>query len=119
MIDMIQNLMGLLTSGATLYMLGGVLLGMIFGAIPGLTGTLAVIILIPMTYKMTTDAGVALLIGAYVGGMSGGFVSSIMLNMPGTPSDVATCYDGFPLAQQGKAGGSPYCFLAEFSARWL
>lgn len=104
MIDMIQNLMGLLTSGATLYMLGGVLLGMIFGAIPGLTGTLAVIILIPMTYKMTTGAGVALLIGAYVGGMSGGFVSSIMLNMPGTPSDVATCYDGFPLAQQGKAG---------------
>lgn len=104
MAEMLQNMVGLIASPAIIYMLGGVLLGMVFGAIPGLSATLAVIILIPMTYKMTIDAGVALLLGAYVGGMSGGFVASIMLNMPGTPSDVATCFDGFPLAQQGRAG---------------
>lgn len=102
--DMIQSLIALVCSSAILYMLGGVILGLIFGAIPGLSATLAVVILIPLTYTLDTNAAMALLIGAYVGGMSGGFVSAIMLNMPGTPSDVATCFDGFPLAQQGKAG---------------
>jgi len=101
---MIESLISILTSSALLYMFFGVVLGLIFGAIPGLTATLAVVILIPLTYSMSPTAGMAMLIGAYVGGTSGGFVSAIMLNMPGTPSSVATCFDGFPLAQQGKAG---------------
>lgn len=102
--NMIHSLVALVCSSAILYMLGGVVLGLIFGAIPGLSATLAVVILIPLTYTLETNAAMALLIGAYVGGMSGGFVSAIMLNMPGTPSDVATCFDGFPLAQRGLAG---------------
>ncbi len=101
---MLQSLAGLLTSSAMLYLLGGALLGLIFGAIPGLTATLAVVILIPLTYSLDTVAGVAMLIGAYMGGISGGFVAAIMLNMPGTPSSIVTTFDGFPLAQQGKAG---------------
>lgn len=101
---MLESLITILTSSALIYMFLGVVLGLIFGAIPGLTATLAVVVLIPLTYSMSPTAGMAMLIGAYVGGTSGGFVSAIMLNMPGTPSSVATCFDGFPLAQQGKAG---------------
>lgn len=101
---MLQSLIAILTTSALFYMLIGVVLGLIFGAIPGLTATLAVVLLIPITYTMDATAGMATLIGAYVGGISGGFVSAIMLNMPGTPASVATCFDGFPLAQQGKAG---------------
>jgi putative tricarboxylic transport membrane protein len=86
------------------WMTGGTALGLLFGAIPGLTGSLAVIMLIPFTYSMETVTGMATLIGAYVGGISGGLASAILLNMPGTPSSVATAFDGFPLAQQGKAG---------------
>ena len=85
-------------------MVAGVALGLVFGAVPGLSATLAVVLLIPFTYNLSADAGIATLIGAYVGGISGGLVSAIMINMPGTPSSVATTFDGFPMAQQGKAG---------------
>lgn len=101
---MLANLGELLTSTAVLWMTAGVALGLVFGAIPGLSATLAVVLLIPFTYNLTAGAGIATLIGAYVGGISGGLVSAIMINMPGTPSSVATTFDGFPMAQQGKAG---------------
>ena len=101
---MIDNLFQLLTSSSILWMVAGVALGLVFGAVPGLSATLAVVLLIPFTYNLSADAGIATLIGAYVGGISGGLVSAIMINMPGTPSSVATCFDGFPMAQQGKAG---------------
>lgn len=101
---MIESLFSLVTSMSIVYMIGGVVLGLIFGAVPGLSATLAVILLVPFTYTMGVDAGVATLIGAYVGGISGGLVSAIMINMPGTPSSVATTFDGFPLAKQGRAG---------------
>lgn len=101
---MLANLLELLTSTAMVWMLVGVALGLVFGAIPGLSATLAVVLLIPFTYSMSTEAGLATLIGAYVGGISGGLVSAVMINMPGTPSSVATTFDGFPMAQQGRAG---------------
>lgn len=82
----------------------GVLLGLIFGAIPGLTGTLAVVILIPITYGLTAIEGLSMLIGVYIGGISGGCVSAILLGMPGTPSSITTAFDGFPLAKKGYAG---------------
>jgi len=101
---MIESLVALVTGPALLFLLGGVLLGLVFGAIPGLSATLAVVILIPVTYTLGTTEGMALLIGSYVGGMSGGYVASILLNMPGTPATVASCFDGHPLAQKGQAG---------------
>jgi len=101
---MIANLFELITSSAMIWMAIGVALGLVFGAVPGLSATLAVVLLIPFTYNLATEAGIAALIGAYVGGISGGLVSAIMINMPGTPSSVATTFDGFPMAQQGKAG---------------
>lgn len=81
-----------------------VLLGLVVGAIPGLTGTLALALLINLTYGMETNTAVAFLLGVYVGAVSGGLFSAIMLNIPGTPNAAATALDGFPLAKQGKGG---------------
>ncbi len=101
---MVESLKMLMDISILGWMTASVALGLVFGAIPGLTGTLAVIILIPFTYAMDTVTGMATLIGAYVGGISGGLVSAILINMPGTPASVATTFDGFPMAQQGRAG---------------
>ena len=86
-----------------LQMLVGVILGIIFGIIPGLTATLAVVLLIPITYGMDAVSGVAILVGVYIGGVSGGLVSAILIGMPGTPASIPTVFDGFPMAKQGKA----------------
>ncbi len=82
---------------------GGVLLGLLFGIIPGLTATLAVILLVPITYGMPPDLGISILIAVYIGGISGGLVSAILLGMPGTPSSITTTFDGFPMTQKGQA----------------
>lgn len=84
--------------------IAGTIIGIIFGAIPGLTATLAVILLIPLTYGLDSAQGLSLLIGTYIGGISGGCVASVLLGMPGTPSSIVTTLDGFPMAQQGRAG---------------
>lgn len=87
--------------GLTLF---GVIFGLIFGMIPGLTATLAVALLLPVTYGLSPAQGVILLLGAYVGGISGGVVSAVLLGMPGTPSSITSVFDGYPLAQKGMAG---------------
>ncbi len=81
----------------------GVAVGIVFGAIPGLTATMAVVMFLPLTYTMSPIMGIALLIALYIGGTSGGLISAILLNIPGTPSSVATCFDGRPLALKGEA----------------
>ena len=83
---------------------GAVLLGLVVGAIPGLTGTMALALLINLTYKLPSDQAVAFMLGVYVGAVSGGLFSAIMLNIPGTPNAAATALDGYPLAKQGKGG---------------
>ena len=83
---------------------GAVLMGLVVGAIPGLTGTMALALLINITYSMSTSAAVAFMLGVYVGAVSGGLFSAIMLNIPGTPNAAATALDGYPLAKQGKGG---------------
>ncbi len=94
---------GLAYAGANLPLIAGaVLLGLIVGAIPGLTGTMAMALLINITYGMKTGAAVAFMLGTYVGAVSGGLFSAIMLNIPGTPNAAATALDGYPLALQGK-----------------
>lgn len=79
-------------------------IGIIFGAIPGLTATIAIAMMLPMTFSMPTTMGIASLVALYIGGISGGLVSAILLNMPGTPSSIATCFDGRPLALKGEGG---------------
>lgn len=99
-----------------LIMLGGVTLGIIFGAMPGLSAAMAVALCLPISYGLDTINGVALLIALYVGGISGGLISAILLRIPGTASSVATVFDGGPLAARGEAGkalgvGIFYSFL--------
>ncbi|MCL1999816.1 MAG: tripartite tricarboxylate transporter permease [Planctomycetes bacterium] len=79
----------------------GVMWGLVFGMIPGLTATLAVVVLIPLTYGMNSVWGISMLIGIYVGGVSGGLISAVLIGMPGTPSSIVTCFDGFPMAKKG------------------
>ncbi len=95
----------LLSLDLTYYLLValGVLIGIIFGAIPGMTATMAVAVCLPMTYALDLNHGLALLLGLYVGGISGGLVPAILINIPGTPSSITTCFDGYPMTQQGKA----------------
>lgn len=78
--------------------------GIIFGAIPGLTATTAIAMFLPVTYALDTKTAIAILVALYIGGISGGLISAILLNIPGTPSSIATCFDGRPLALKGEAG---------------
>lgn len=82
----------------------GTVIGIVFGAIPGLTATMAITIFLPMTYAMNDTSAMALLMALYIGGISGGLVSSIMLNIPGTPASMVTAFDGAPMAKKGQAG---------------
>ena len=85
-------------------MFGATVIGLIFGAIPGLSGTLAVMLFMPLTYTMNASSAVVFLIALWVGGCSGAFIGSVLLGIPGSASAVATCFDGYPMAQAGKAG---------------
>ena len=78
--------------------------GIIVGAIPGLTATMALALLINLTYSMQLPVAVAFLLGVYVGAVMGGCYSAIMINIPGTPSAAATALDGFILAKKGHGG---------------
>lgn len=78
--------------------------GIIIGAIPGLTATMAVALLIPVTFAMGPISGLAMMGGVYSGGMYGGAISSVLLSTPGTPAAAATAFDGYPLTRQGKGG---------------
>ena len=91
----------------------GALIGIFFGAIPGMTATMAVAVCLPLTYVLGLHEGLALLLGLYVGGISGGMLPAVLLNIPGTPSSITTTFDGYPLAKQGKAFHALYvCIFA-------
>ncbi|MDD3820219.1 MAG: tripartite tricarboxylate transporter permease [Spirochaetales bacterium] len=87
-----------------LMMILGAVVGIVFGAIPGLTYSMGIILVLPLTFNLDPLAAITLLLGVYVGGMTGGSVSAIILGIPGTPSAAATCLDGHRLAKEGKAG---------------
>lgn len=82
----------------------GVLGGLVLGMIPGLTAAMGVALMIPFTFTMPPQIGMSLLVAVFVGGISGGCLTAILIRMPGTPSSVATVIDGFPMAQKGQAG---------------
>jgi putative tricarboxylic transport membrane protein len=80
----------------------GTVVGIIFGAIPGLTSTMAVALFLPITYSLGAAAGISLLVALFIGGTSGGLISAILLKIPGTPSSIATTFDGAPLMEKGE-----------------
>ena len=81
----------------------GVIVGIFFGAVPGLSAFMAVALFVPVTYGLETAQAFRLLVALYVGGISGGLIASIMLNIPGSPASIATCFDGSPMAKKGLA----------------
>jgi putative tricarboxylic transport membrane protein len=79
-------------------------LGIIVGMLPGLTATMGVALMTTLTYKMASENALLILMCMYIGAIYGGSRSAILLNIPGTPANAATCLDGHPLALQGRAG---------------
>src|SRR6056297_792773 len=97
-----------------LFMLFGVSAGMIAGALPGLTATMSVALIVPFTFTMDPISGMATLGAIYCGAIFGGAFSAILVNTPGTPSSIGTTFDGYPMAQQGK--GEEAIFTATFAS---
>src|SRR5471032_1316017 len=84
-------------------MVGGVLLGILVGVLPGLGAPNGVSLLLPLTFGMTPVAAIILLSSIYWGALFGGSVTSILFNIPGEQSSVATTFDGYPMARDGRA----------------
>jgi putative tricarboxylic transport membrane protein len=87
-----------------LFMLVGTFLGIVVGAIPGLTGAMLIALTLPLTYYMAPTNAVVLLISMYTGSISGGLVTATLLRMPGTPANIMTTFDGYPMARAGQPG---------------
>ena len=82
----------------------GILLGVIIGVLPGLGGANGIAILLPLTFSMSPTSAIIMLSCIYWGALFGGAITSVLFNIPGEPWSVATTFDGYPMAQQGKAG---------------
>ena len=93
-----------LTPTVWIYMAMGTIAGICIGALPGLTATMGVALLLPMTFGMEASQGILMLLGIYCGAIYGGSISAILLHTPGTPASAATALDGYKLAMNGEAG---------------
>src|SRR5690349_3730081 len=87
-----------------LVMVIGILLGVVIGVLPGLGGANGVAILLPLTFSMSPTSAIIMLSCIYWGALFGGAITSVLFNIPGEPWSVATTFDGYPMAQQGRAG---------------
>jgi putative tricarboxylic transport membrane protein len=96
-------------------LLGGTFAGIILGALPGLSPTMSVALLIPFTFHMEPASGLILLGAMYTATVAGGAISAILVNVPGAPANIATAMDGHKMAKQGKAKEAlHYCFMSSF-----
>ena len=100
-VSMLANMVGW---PGILLLISGTIIGMIFGAIPGLSGTTAIVVLIPMTFGMDPGTAMLWLAATYGAATYGGAIPCILINTPGEPPNAATILDGYPMAQKGKAG---------------
>ena len=82
----------------------GTALGIVVGAIPGLTGSMLIALTLPLTFYMEPFNAVVLLVAMYVGSISGGLITATLMRMPGTPASVMTTFDGYPMARSGRPG---------------
>lgn len=102
--DVILNsLLAIFQVNNILFIIAGVFLGFIFGSLPGLTATMGVALLLPVTYGLEPATAILFLLGIYCAGTYGGSASAILINTPGTPASAATVADGYALAEKGKA----------------
>jgi putative tricarboxylic transport membrane protein len=99
-----HSLAGFLTPASIALVLAATLVGVVIGALPGLTATMGVALMTTLTLKLPSSQALLVLICTYVGAIYGGSRSAILLNIPGTPASAASCLDGYALARQGMAG---------------
>ncbi|GAA3726312.1 putative tricarboxylic transport membrane protein [Spinactinospora alkalitolerans] len=104
MSDWLTGLDAVMTLQSMLMILCGVMVGLVVGALPGLSATMAVALLLPLTFTMDPLPGLMLLLGIYGAALYSGSIPAILLNAPGTPSAAATVLDGYPLTRQGRGG---------------
>jgi putative tricarboxylic transport membrane protein len=105
MFDVLLEAVRLALSPLNLFtILWGTVLGIVVGALPGLGPTIAVSLMITVSFKMPADTALILLGAVYCGAIYGGSISAILINTPGTPGSAATTFDGYPMSRQGKAG---------------
>ena len=102
MLDVLSGLPDALMPASLVAMAIGTAAGILVGATPGLTATLAMALLLPFTYTMTPLISLGMMAGIYNGSMYGGAIPAILMRIPGTPSAVATVLDGYPLARSGR-----------------
>ena len=103
-LDEIASSLGLVLSPTPLFLLiGGVALGLIVGAIPGLTATLAIALLLPFTFRLPAVQALIMLTGIYVGGIYGGSITAITVRIPGAPANMMTMLDGYAMTRAGRA----------------
>jgi len=103
MFELLQGLPLFFTPIATIATTLGIVAGLVIGVLPGLGPLMGIVLLLPVAFHLPPIAGVGMLIAIYIGGSAGGSVSAILLRIPGTPIAAATLFDGFPMAQKGRA----------------
>jgi putative tricarboxylic transport membrane protein len=103
-VDILQGFLVALQPMNLFMVFAGTGIGIIFGALPGLTSVMAVGLLIPITFGFSPATGLIFLAGAYCGSVYGGSISAILLNTPGTPASAATSLDGYAMASKGEGG---------------
>ena len=105
MLDLLGQ--GLITIAQWKYLLpliAGIAIGVVGGSLPGVTITMTVIVVLPFTYGLDPLAGLAAMTGVYVGGSTGGLITCCLIGIPGSPSSIATTFDGFPMSRNGEPG---------------
>lgn len=102
MLDVMQAAQAVFSPISLVYIIIAVVVGIIFGAVPGLTAVMAIALCLPVTYGMEPGIAISILVALYIGATSGGLISAILLKIPGTPSSVATCFDGHPMLEKGE-----------------
>lgn len=101
---LLEALVVVFTPANLFFCITGMVLGVFFGALPGISASMGVVLMLPFTYYMGIIPSCILLCALYVGASYGGSITAILFNTPGTPEACATSFDGYPMAQQGKAG---------------
>ncbi len=130
--NFISALTAIVTPQCLIYLLFGTIAGIVLGAIPGLSGGTGLVIMLPLTFKMDPIMAISVLMGIYIGGVSGGFIGSILLGIPGTTNSIATVFDGYEMTKKGEAvralsagvvanflGTAPSILIALFASSWI
>ena len=104
MVDYLNAILVCLNPVNLILIIAMVSLGIVFGAIPGLSATLGIALLLPITFGLSSTTSFVLLLAIWIGGVSGTFISAVLIGIPGSSSAIATCFDGYPMTKKGEAG---------------